>query len=69
MTELSPAAQAVLDAYQMGPLEDGPSAAAVIRAVALYCKRDRLQLFAIAGELENFADLLPVEDDLTPPLP
>lgn len=52
MTDLSPAAQAVLDAYQLGPIEDEPSAAAVIRAAAVYCKRDRLQLLSIADELE-----------------
>ena len=53
MTELSPAAQAVLDAYQFAPIEDELTAAAVLRAVSLYCKRDRLQLLAIADELEN----------------
>ena len=52
-TKLSPAAQAVLDAYQLAPIEDELTAAAVLRAVALYCKRDRLQLLAIADELEN----------------
>ena len=50
--KLSPAAQAVLDAYQFAPIEDELTAAAVLRAVALYCKRDRLQLLAIADELE-----------------
>ena len=53
MTHLSPAAQAVLDAYQFAPIEDELTAAAVLRAAALYCKRDRLQLLAIADELES----------------
>ena len=53
MSKLSPAAQAVLDAYQFAPIEDELTAAAVLRAVALYCKRDRLQLLAIADELES----------------
>jgi hypothetical protein len=34
MSELSPAAQAALDAYQMAPIEDELTAAAVLRAVA-----------------------------------
>ena len=33
MTDLSPAAQAVLDAYQFAPIEDELTAAAVLRAV------------------------------------
>lgn len=63
MTDFSPAANAVLDAYMNncgwldGPLEkDYRCAAAVLRAAALYCKRDRLQLLAIADELEAFVD-------------
>lgn len=34
MTHLSPVAQAVLDAYQLAPIEDGLTAAAVLRAAA-----------------------------------
>jgi len=34
LTPLSPAAQAVLDAYQVAPIEDGLTAAAVLRAAA-----------------------------------
>jgi hypothetical protein len=58
MTKLSPAAQAVLDALYMDEL-NGPQqlmarahAAAALRAAAVYCKRDRVQLLAIADELE-----------------
>jgi hypothetical protein len=57
MSELSPAARAVFDAYishwTADPYEISPEAlAAALRAAALYCKRDRLQLLAIAEELE-----------------
>jgi hypothetical protein len=52
MTDLSPAAQAVLDAYQFAPIEDELTAAAVLRAAALFCKRDAVILLAIADELE-----------------
>lgn len=59
MSELSPAAQAVLDALFMEEL-NGPQqlvarahAAAALEAVALYCKRDRLQLIAIASEFDS----------------
>ena len=58
MTDLSPAAQAVLDAAFA--VEDEwdtiPMIAAAIRAAALYCKRDNLQLLAIADELESAND-------------
>jgi hypothetical protein len=61
MTDLSPAARAVLDAAfsaywsaeQEAPNDEGMIAAAALRAAALYCKRDRLQLLAIAAELEG----------------
>jgi hypothetical protein len=55
MTEpLSPAAQAVLDGFRAVPsLMDAPSIAGALRAAAVYCKRDRLQLLAIADELEG----------------
>jgi hypothetical protein len=54
MTKLSPAAQAVLDAYYCGaPLTGRDRVAAVLRAAALCCKRDQLQLLAIADELEG----------------
>jgi hypothetical protein len=58
MSELSPQAQAVLDALSMGEL-NGPQqlmarahAAAALRAASLYCKQDRIRLLAIAEELE-----------------
>lgn len=51
--QLSPAAQAVLDAYRDANIDDAVTAAAVLRAAALYCKRDRLQLLAIAEELDG----------------
>ena len=50
---LSPAARAVLDAYRDADIDDGATAAAVLRAAALYCKRDRIQLMSIADELEQ----------------
>jgi hypothetical protein len=59
---LSPAADAVLDAYMAncgwldGPLEkDYRCAAAALRAAALYCKRDAAILLSIADELESVA--------------
>jgi hypothetical protein len=55
MADLSPAAQAVLDAYQLAPIEDELTAAAVLRAAALYCTRERRILMAIAAELEATA--------------
>lgn len=57
MSELSPAAQAVLDAamqYEINPeCYSREIAAAALRAAALYCKRDRLQLIAIASEFDS----------------
>jgi hypothetical protein len=60
---LSPAADAVLDAYMAncgwldGPLEkDYRCTAAVLRAAAVYCKRDRLHLLSLADELEGTND-------------
>ena len=59
MTNLSPAAQAVLDAADIGSLFNEEVAqrrhiiAAALRAAALHCKRDQLQLLAIADELEG----------------
>jgi hypothetical protein len=53
---LSPAAQTVLDAFFTGDWEDEPlhsNIAAALRAAALCCKRDQLQLLAIADELEG----------------
>ncbi len=57
MSELSPQAQAVLDALSMGEL-NGPQqvmarahAAAALRTAALYCKQDRIRLLAVAIEL------------------
>jgi hypothetical protein len=60
MTNLSPAAQAVLDAHDNAPFEnfvaaDRLAVAAALRAAALHCKRDTLILLAIADELEQFA--------------
>jgi len=59
VTDLSPAAQAVLDAFLDSPLDAdnyyatrSRQIAAALRAAALYCKRDTLILFAIAAELE-----------------
>ncbi len=62
MTNLSPAAQAVQDAVlalyaDVVPREaawavDAEIIAAALRAAALYCKRDRLQLLSLAEELE-----------------
>jgi hypothetical protein len=52
MIDLSPAAQQVRHvAICAGPELEGRIAAA-LRAAALYCKRDRLQILAIADELE-----------------
>lgn len=57
MTDLSPAAQAVLEAamqYEINPeCYSREIATSALRAAALYCKRDRLQLLAFADELEN----------------
>jgi hypothetical protein len=65
MTELSPAAQAVLDAAYALPLNKGqPSIAAALRAAAdqmscyqskkfLYSIADAMKLLAIADELED----------------
>jgi hypothetical protein len=59
MTNLSPTAQAVSDAYFRYALGKEPSfevdrkaLAAALRAAALYCKRDAVTLLAIADELE-----------------
>ena len=52
--QLSPAARSVFRAAQEAFDEWDLTApvAAALRAAALYCKRDRLQLLAIASELE-----------------
>ena len=59
MSNLSPAVNAILDAYDNLPWDydtgDFIACAAVLRAAALYCKRDRIQLLAIADELEAMA--------------
>jgi len=52
MTELSPAAQTVLDAFRSSHTGHGCLGAA-LRAAALYCKQDRIRLLAIADELEG----------------
>jgi hypothetical protein len=65
MTELSFAAQAVLDAAN-GAQCYGPDdclnesrwiAAAALRAAALYCKRDTLIILSLADELEDLREL------------
>lgn len=61
MAELSPATQAVLDAFGKYPLHhDNPSHGLLhgalptaLRAAALYTKRDKLILLSIADELES----------------
>jgi hypothetical protein len=59
MTSLSPATQAVWEAFnevadRIGVFEDsGDALAAAFRAAAVYCKRDLLQLLVIADELEG----------------
>jgi hypothetical protein len=57
MADLSPAAQAVLTAIHAAPDNTRDSyrsaGAAALRAAALCCKRDQLQLLAIADELEG----------------
>lgn len=59
MTDLSPQAQAVLDAYgnEVGiprPYEhERHGLAAALRAAALYCKRDTLILLSLADELDQ----------------
>jgi len=57
MTEpLSPAAQAVLNAYQLAPIEDELTAAAVLRAVVQELKYfgvTEKNILAIAAELEG----------------
>ncbi len=59
MTDFSPAAQAVINAFLKAPMGQSPvdddliAIAAALRAAAVYCKRDRLQLIAIAEELDS----------------
>jgi hypothetical protein len=59
MTDLSPSAQAVLNAYFTHAdllnreVSHEEMIAAALRAAALYCKRDRLHLLSIADELED----------------
>ena len=58
MTELSPAAKAVLDAAMQTHFAECYSrqiAAAALRAAALYCKQDRIRLLAIADQLEAYS--------------
>jgi hypothetical protein len=65
MTELSPAAQAVLDAFtEDNSLHDWKhnhyntdALAAALRAAALIPNIDRLRLLAIADELEAFGEV------------
>jgi hypothetical protein len=68
MSKLSPAAQAVLNAYRDAPIDDELTAAAVVRAAALHVYSDEYEtcggasyalmidvddLLAIASELES----------------
>lgn len=57
MTELSPTAQAVMNAYVSSPIKNGdrPAVAAALRAAAnqVKCAADFLRLTAIADELEG----------------
>jgi hypothetical protein len=56
MTELSPAAQAILNAFRAVPnLMDEPSIAGALRAAAPFMEfvQDHLKLIAIADELEG----------------
>jgi hypothetical protein len=57
MTDLSPQAQAVLDAFNSVPYCPGENdegmLAAALRAAALYCTRERRILMTIADELEG----------------
>ena len=63
MTDLSPAAQAVLDAF-LGDCEDTglqmddlrENVAAALRTAAVYCTRERRILLTIADELEGGND-------------
>ena len=55
MTDLSPAAQAVLDAAEddcIHPTDLHKIVAAALRAAALYCKRDTLIILSLVDELE-----------------
>lgn len=63
MSNLSRAANAVLDAYQKAPFEgfdmeqdDRIAIAAALRATALYCKRDKSIILSLADELEKTDD-------------
>jgi hypothetical protein len=57
MTELSPQAQAVKDAVcEICPAPADEITVAALRAAALYCKQDRIQLLAVADELEGGND-------------
>lgn len=59
MTNLSPAAQAVLDAFVSnageGHRHQSGAIAAALRAAALYCKRDKAILLSLADELDDDA--------------
>jgi hypothetical protein len=59
MTDLSPAAKAVLDAVRYEVKAECYSpwiAAAALRAAAVYCTRERRILMTIAAELEGNND-------------
>jgi hypothetical protein len=60
MNDLSPAAQAVLDAFLAdwaddSLVQDRQCLAAALRAAAVYCTRERRILMTIADELDNSA--------------
>lgn len=58
MTDLSPAARAVWEAFRQFDeagmhVDYDVKIAAALRAAALYCKRDAVTLLAVADELEG----------------
>lgn len=58
MTELSSAAQAVLDAYRDADIDDAVTAAAVLRAAADQVVPEKLESYGIRYELLRIADEL-----------
>jgi hypothetical protein len=65
MTDLSPAAQAVLDAYQFAPIEDELTAAAVLRALAKQVGYDNYNVDGDHGfAVVNVRDILSIATEL-----
>jgi hypothetical protein len=58
MSELSPAAQAVLDAYRDADIDDAVTAAAVLRAAADQVVPEKLESYGIRYELLRIAEEL-----------